>query len=164
MDRQLLSDSLKEALNYRIQQEEWSARLYDYMSLWLENKGYFNIAKLYKNYADEERSHSCWAKDFLLSYGITPELRGLPSPVMEFESCTDILEETLTHELAIQKQCEELAINALQEKSIVVHTLALKYCQEQIDEVAKALDLLDAKALTEDMLVFDQYVGNNLMS
>lgn len=159
----LLDSKIVEALNYRIQQEELSARIYLQMSLWLDNMGYKNLAKLYKEYEQEERDHVGWATDFLLSFGIMPELKSLPSPTMEFSSCMELLEATLEHERDILKQCEELASKALVEfKNFSLHHLALKFCTEQVDEVGKALDIIDHAKLTNDMLVLDHYVEKYL--
>lgn len=56
------------------EQEENSARLYEAMSLWLDNSGYVNAAKAWKKDAEGEWEHAQWAKDFLLDMGITPKL------------------------------------------------------------------------------------------
>lgn len=163
MNRKLLSAETVELLEYRINQEEFSSRLYEYMSLWLENKGYFNTAKLYAKYSSEELTHAGWAKSYLLDYGYTPCLKALPSPETEYKSCGEILEATLTHELLIQKQCEEMAAKSLKSNQFVLHHLALRYCGEQAEEVGKAINLLDIHALTMDGLVLDHYVGKHLL-
>jgi len=154
----LLDAKIVDLLNYRIQQEEYSARLYMHMSLWLDNKGYKHMSKLYKDYSEEERAHAQWACDFLLNHGITPDLKAIPSPTSEYSSCMDLLEATLEHELDIQKQCEEMAEKALEFKNAALRSLALKYCEEQVDEIGKAIDLIDHAKLTTDMLVLDHYV------
>ena len=153
----LLDNKIVELLNYRIQQEEYSARLYMQMSLWLDNKGYKHISKLYKNYSKEERQHAQWACDFLLNHGVTPELNTLESPYVEYKDCFEVLEDTLKHERDILKQCEELAQKAGELKSYALQSLAFKYCEEQVDEIGKAIDLLDHAKLTSDMLVLDHY-------
>ena len=68
----LLSKKIVDTLNYRIQQEDFSSRIYEQLALWLNDKGYLNISSLYKRYASEESNHADWAKSFLLDYGITP--------------------------------------------------------------------------------------------
>ena len=158
----LLDDKIVELLNYRGQQEEYSARLYAQMSLWLDNKGYKHLSALYKEYAQEEREHAHWAREFLLNHGITPELKSLASPYTEYGSCMEVLEATLEHELDIQKQCEEMAEKALELKNAALRSLALKYCEEQVDEIGKAIDIIDHAKLTSDMLVLDHYVERYL--
>lgn len=163
MKRRILKQSVIDTLNYRIQKEEESARLYEQISLWFNDNGYRNLAKLYEKYACEEKSHAGWAKSYLLDFGETPRLFQLEKPALEYSSCKEIFEVTLDHELEILRQCEELAIMAQKESNHNLYSLALKYCNEQSEEIGKAIDLLDIEALTSDKLVLDSYVGENLL-
>lgn len=162
MERQLLSKEIIDLLEFRIQQEEISVRIYKQMALWLQNKGYSNLAALFNKYSSEEKSHANWACDFLLSYGVTPELKPLTSPVIEINSCMEVLEAALDHELLIEKQCNDLTFKAFNLKHAGLHKLGLKYCKEQVEEVSKIIDLIDNAKLTSDMLVFDHYVEKYL--
>lgn len=162
MKEMLLSKEIVTELNYRIQQEEFSSRLYKQMSLWFKNEGYAHLAELYSKYAAEEMNHAGWAEEFLLNHGIVPELKPLQSPYSEFGSCMEILEETLKHELDVTKQCEAMATKALKLGSHTLYSLASKYCSEQVEEVGKAIDIIDHAKLTSDMLVLDHYVERYL--
>lgn len=163
MDRKLLSQEIIDIMNYRIQQEEASCRIYEQMKLWFEDKGYSNLAKLYEAYMADELTHAGWSKSFLLDYGLMPSLKALPSPDAEYECHTDIFEETLKHEILITEQVSELATKSLKWNNFVLHSLALKYCAEQQEEVGKAINLLDISKLTSDCLVLDTYVGTHLL-
>lgn len=159
----LLNDKVIETLNYRIQQEEHSSRIYEQLSLWLNNKGYLNFAELFKKYAKEEMVHAGFSKSYLLDYGITPCLQPLPSPEMEIESLLDVLEAAYDHELLVTQQCEDLASMALKEGNHVLYQLALKYCAEQQEEIGKSITNLDIYKLSTDMLIIDHYVGEKLL-
>jgi len=159
----LLSKEAISDLTYRINQEEFSSRLYEDMSLWFEDKGYINFAKLYKKYSLEELTHAEWAKDFLLSFKVKPQLQEIQSPESSYECCGDILEATLEHEAIISKQCQELSIKALKRGEIMLHSLAMKYCAEQVEEMNKAYSILDISRLTTDMLVLDNYIGEKYL-
>lgn len=159
----LLDKRVIEVLNYRIQQEELSSRIYEQMSLWLNDKGYVNFSKLYKIYADEELKHAGWSKSYLLDYGITPTLMPLPSPKMEYTDLLGVLEATLQHELDITKQCEDMASVALKGNMHVLYALSSKYCAEQQEEIGKAITNLDIYKLSKDMLVIDNYIGENIL-
>ena len=163
MDRKLLSKEAIDDLEYRIQQEEFSSRLYKDMSLWFEDKGYLNLAKVYDEYSEEEMEHSTWASDFMLSYGIKPRLRALPSPEVGYNNCLEILNATLSHEIDVQNQCEKLSKNALQRGEIALYTLGLKYVTEQIDEAKKSFDFLSIYKATKDELLFDEYIGKHYL-
>jgi len=158
----MLDQKIIDVLNHRISREEFSSRLYKYMGLWLRTKGYGNLSTLYMAYSKEELEHANWAVEYLTNYNITPTLKDLVSPVMDFSSCMQILEETLAHELQITRECEKLHDLGVQLKKPSLQKLALKYCKEQDEEISKALDLLDHAKLTDDMLVFDHYVEKYL--
>lgn len=159
----ILNSKVVDTLNYRIQQEDYSSRLYEQLSLWLNDNGYLNTSLLYKRYASEESNHADWAKSFLLDYGVTPTLLKLESPEMEISGLKDVFEVTLEHELTITRQCEDLANQALQERNHVLYALALKYCAEQQEEIGKSLELISLLKLTTDNLILDTYVGKNLL-
>lgn len=161
--KDLLSKEAIVDLEYRILQEEFSARLYEDMSLWFEDKGYINFAALYAKYSKEEWDHSNWAKKFLLAYDIKPCLKAIPSPEAEYASCIDILEATIEHEKQITNQCQAFAVNALKRGEIALHQLALKYCAEQVEELDKAFTIYSIAELTSDMLVLDNYIKENYL-
>ena len=163
MDRKLLPQECIDIMNYRIQQEEFSSRLYEQMKLWFDNKGYTNLAKLYDSYVLDEMQHAGWAKSYLLDYGVTPELKPLASPYVDYKDCKEILNETLKHEQIITSQVSELASKSFKMNNFVLHSLALKYCAEQQEEIGKIVNLLDISELTGDGLVLDSYVKENLL-
>jgi ferritin len=162
-DTQLLKSDVVEMLNYRIQQEEFSSRLYEQMSLWLDDNGFINVSKLYKKYSGEEMNHAGWAKQFLLDYGVTPTLKPLASPEGDYSKILDILEATLSHEVEITRQCEDMASKALKMNSHTLYSLAVKYCGEQVEEIGKAITMIDIYKLTNSDLTFDGYVGEHYM-
>lgn len=162
-DRNLLKPEVIKLLEYRIQQEEFSSRLYQDMHLWFADKGLNNLAAIYKEYASEEMEHAGWAKEFLLSFGVKPKLQILPSPESGYKECYEILEATLEHEIDIKEQCEELAKEALKMGEMSLYTLAFKYVDEQIDEIDKAYDFLSIYEMTSDKLVFDEYIGKQYL-
>ena len=49
---EFLSEAMVKLLNYRVEQEEFSARIYLAMSTWLDDKGFVGAAKLFKQYSD----------------------------------------------------------------------------------------------------------------
>ena len=164
MEKQLLSQSIIDTMNFRVQQEEHSARLYHQMELWFKDKALKNLAKLYATYVEDETTHADWAKSFLLDYNLQPELKALPSPFAEYTSPMDIFEATLEHELLVTQQVNELTELAYKEKNYVLVALGLKYTAEQQEELGKSYDLINIAKLTTDLLVLDQYVGENLIN
>ena len=89
-------------LQYRIQQEEESSRLYLSMSMWLNNEGYTGAAKLWKKYADEEMIHSDWAREYLLAMGVTPATPVLAVQPSTFEGLPAIIRASYDHEIVVK--------------------------------------------------------------
>ena len=162
-NRGLLSKKIIDALEYRIQEEEFSSRLYEQLALWLDDNGYLNTSALYKRYSSEELGHAEWSKAYLLDYGLTPKLRKLEAPDVDVSTLQDVFDLTLEHELDITRQCEELASLAMKESNHVLYSLAAKYCAEQHEEIGKAITNLDILALSNDMLVVDTYIGEKIL-
>lgn len=159
----LISKKTIELLNLRIKQEEESSRLYDQMRLWFDDKGYINLAKLYKKYADEEMTHANWAKEYLIDYGFNPELSALEKPRNDWESPIDIFTATLDHEEFVTTEIAKIGKVALEAGDYVLFALVSKYQAEQQEEISKAVNNLDIAQLTNDNLILDQYIGENLL-
>ena len=151
----LMSDSMIKLLNYRIQEEEQSARIYLAMTMWLWDKGYLGAAKLFKKYSDEEYDHADKARDMLLAHGIQPKTPSLAAPKDSFKSFPEVIKLGHTHEQEITRQCQDLAAAAQKEQNYMVLELALWYCKEQVEELDKFqnfLDRLDAFGTEPDVL------------
>jgi ferritin len=139
----LVSDKSVKLLQQRIQQEELSSRIYLSMSMWLDNSGFTNAAKLWKKYANEENEHADWSRDYLLSFGILPETPELEKISIKYQGLPDIIVKTFNHEICITQQIEMLAKHAMSVGDHMLYTLAAKFLKEQVDEHAKTQNLVD---------------------
>lgn len=138
-----LSDRIITLLNYRINQEEKSSRIYKAMSLWLDDKAYFNASKLWDKYSGEELKHAEWAREHLLSFNIRPETQPIEEVPNDFTGLDDIIRKTLEHEILITQQCKDLAKTSQDEGDILTYTLAHKYCAEQVEELKNSWDKMN---------------------
>lgn len=139
----LLSDECISVLQYRIQQEEQSSRIYQSMSLWLNNEGYSGAASLWMKYSQEEMGHANWSRDYLLSMGVTPNVPALSAEPNVYQGLPQIIEKSYNHEIDITKQCKELADKAFKSGDHMLYTLAGQYLKEQIEEHSKTQNLMD---------------------
>lgn len=150
-------------LHFRIEQEEYSSRLYQAMSLWLNNSGYLGAAKTWKKDADGELEHAQWAKDYLLDMGVTPKLPALAEPPHVFKGLPDVIRQSFAHEIKITQQCNDLGEFAMKSGNHLLYQLAIKYMQEQQEEMGKVQTLIDKLAtFGEDkiaMLLMDESFG-----
>jgi len=164
-ESKLVSKKTISLLQYRIKEEEQSSRLYLSMSLWLENEGYINSAKLWKKYSNEENDHANWARKYLLSFGILPEIPSLKKVNGSYKGLPDIIKKSFNHEVEITKQLQELANHALNIKDNMLYTLSEKYLSEQIEEHNKIQTLMDQlKSFGTNktaMRLFDTSLKNN---
>ena len=151
-------------LTFRIEQEEASARLYEAMSLWLNDKGYAGASKAWAKDAEGEWEHAQWAKDFLLDMGVNPKLSALPEPPHEFAGLPDIIRKSFEHEVVVTQQCNELANYAYLNGNHLLYQLAMKYMAEQQEEMGKAQTYLDKLAAFGEsevaMKLFDTELGS----
>jgi ferritin len=149
----LITDKCIEYLNYRIQQEEYSVRVYLAMSMWLDDKGYVNAAKLWKKYSSEENTHADWAREYLISLGVQPETRELEKPNQDFSGLPQIIKDSYDHEVEITNQVKELAAHALEMGDHMLYQLGLQYVKEQVEELGKLQNFLDQlEAFGEDKI------------
>lgn len=162
----LISTQSVQFLQYRIREEEMSARLYLAMSMWLENQGYVNAPKLWKKYSDEEITHSKWARDYLLSLGVTPIVPTLTEVVSDFQGLPDIIKRSYEHEIVITNQMKQFARHCLEEGDHMLYTLAMKYLAEQVEEHDKTIKWMDAlKTFGTDLIalrLLDNDMKNSL--
>lgn len=149
----LLSNEGVVLLQNRIQQEELSSRIYQSMSLWLNNEGYSGAASLWMKYSQEELTHANWSRDYLLSMGVIPVVPALAAQPTVYKGLPQIIEMSYDHEIAISKQCKEMADKALRGGDHMLYTLALQYLKEQVEEHDKMQTWMDKlKAFGTDKL------------
>ena len=139
----LLSEVMVNLLNYRIEQEEMSARLYLAMSLYLSNQGYPGAGALWKVYSNEEMLHADWARTHILSFGVQPLTPKLEMPQQNFTGLPQIIELSYKHEITVSTQIQKLATEAIKEGDFMVHELALRYLKEQVEEHDKMQNWMD---------------------
>ena len=151
-------------LNFRIEQEEQSSRIYEAMSLWLNDNGFKGAAKRWKQDSLDELKHAGWAKEFLLAMGCQPKLPALKEPVQEFEGLLDIVIQSYDHEIMITEQCNDLAKHAMGYGNHLLYQLAIKYLQEQQEEIEVGQDRIDRLTMAGNdkiaILLIDQELGD----
>lgn len=130
-------------LTARIEQEEFSSRLYESMSLWLDNNGFVYAAKAWKKDSEEELKHAGWAKQFLLDMGVTPKLSALPALPQAYKGLPDVIRQSYAHEIKITQQINDLCDFALKSGNHLLYQLALKFMAEQQEEMGKVQTLVD---------------------
>lgn len=157
------TDQVVAVLNYRIEQEEYSARMYHAMSMWLNDHGYMGAAKAWQNDSDDEMKHAMWAKEYLLDMGIQPTIPALAKPPQTFTGLPDIIRQSFDHEVMVTNQCNDLANKALKSGDNLLYQLANRFLVEQQEELGRTQTLLDKlESFGEDkiaMRLLDEELG-----
>lgn len=161
-----LSDKIVDLLNFRILEEEKSSRIYLAFSLELQDKAYFNAAKLYKKYSDEELVHANKAREYLMSFNILPKTQPIPSVENEVGGLVEIINKTLEHEALVTQQCKDLAKAAMEDGDYLTFALAHFYLEEQREELEKSWDYKNhIETFGTDKIalkLLDDYIGETL--
>lgn len=139
----LLQQPCIDYLNYRIQQEEYSSRVYMSMAMWLENKGYSGAGKLWRKYSDEELTHADIARKYILSFGIQPVTPRLDQPQQTFGGLPEIIKMSFDHEIEVSMQIKKMADHALEMSDHMLYELCLAYLKEQVEEHDKMQTWVD---------------------
>lgn len=147
------SKEVVDILNFRIEQEEQSSRLYHTMSIWLNDNGYMGASKAWQKDADGEMEHAGWAKEFLLDMGIQPKIPALKEPEQTYTGLPDVIRKSYDHEIVVTKQCSDLASFAMKNGNHLLYQLSIKYLTEQQEELGKLQTLIDKlEAFGEDKI------------
>ena len=147
------TESVIKVLNFRIEQEEQSSRLYHAMSMWLNDRGYMGASKAWQSDADGEMEHAKWAKEYLLDMGVQPVIPALKQPEQDFEGLPAIIRKSYEHEVLVTQQCNDLANQAMRSGDNLLYQLANRFLQEQQEELGKIQTLVDKlEAFGEDKI------------
>jgi ferritin len=156
-----ITQKIVDLLNYRIQQEQYSSKIYEQMYLFLQNESYINSAKVWKKFAEEELEHAELAKEYLMSFNIMPELMVIEEPINDFKDLVDIIQKTYDHEVIVTQQCLDLTNKAMELKDWTLFALGQKYNEIQRIEMDEVNTLMDIAKMTTDKLILDKYIGEN---
>lgn len=149
----MIEESCIKYLNFRIQQEDLSARIYLSMSMWLNNEGYSGAAALWRKYSNEEIVHADWSREYLLSMGVTPETAVLAAQPLAYAGLPDIIRKSYDHEIEVTKQIKAMASDAQKKGDHMLYELCLHYLKEQVEEHDKTQTWVDKlAAFGEDKL------------
>ena len=140
---QLISDSLKAAINEQVGHEIYNANLYLFMSAFLKNKGLDNLAKHFEGQHEEEIGH---AKEFvnlltdLNTDVIIPEIDGVQIP---FNNIVDLATAYLNREILTTTSIDEIKKLSIQSNNPVVEEKMREMITKQQKEYEEATTFLD---------------------
>lgn len=149
----MLSNSMNEKLNAQITREFYSSYLYRQMASCLDAMGLTVLEQLFINQADEERAHAVKLIDYVQKAGGRLRLGAVPAPPAEFESVLAIAEATLAHEREVTGHIHALVAQAEEDKDYSTRSYLQWYIDEQVEEEASFVNLLQLTKLAGDNLL-----------
>lgn len=139
----LISDDAIKFLNFRIEKEELSSRLYLTMAMWLNNNGYPGAYNLWNRYSKEELIHADWARTYLLSFGVQPLTPKLEQLQQTYTGLPQIIQLSFDHEIEVSQEIKQMANMALSKADHILYDLCLNYLREQVEEHNKTQNWVD---------------------
>lgn len=149
----LFSELAIEILNFRIQKNELNHRRYLAMSTWLDNAGYTNAAKLWKENSNDENKHSFLARQILISLGIYSDVKAVDAIENDFKDLPDIIRKTYFNKIEVADKCKTYAKDSLNKGDTLANQYSLEYLNEIIGELGEFQTLIDKlEAFGEDKI------------
>jgi ferritin len=133
---------LKE-LNGQVNEELYSAYLYQAMSAYAADKGLPGAAIWLDNQAQEEMIHARKIYDYILERGGRVKLLGIEEPPMDYGELIEIFKAALAHEEHITGRINFLVSLARKEDDFATDNFLQWFVAEQVEEEASVSEVLD---------------------
>ncbi len=134
---------MQEVINEQVNLEMWSANLYLAMSIHFAQQGLNGFAHWYKKQSLEELEHAYAMIDYTISRGGKVELTAVKEVPNDFESPLAIVEQAYNHECLVSEGIQAVLKAAKLEEDMATQNFFWKFIEEQVEEEANAMDLVD---------------------
>jgi ferritin len=139
----VINPKMQDALNAQINAEQYSAQLYLAMSAHCASINFRGFAKWLRIQADEETQHAMKLIDFVLDRSGRLELKPIPAPATGFHGPLQVFEKVLDHEREVTVKIHGLFETARSEKDYASEITLQWYVTEQVEEEARALEIVE---------------------
>ena len=158
----MLNPKLQEALNKQINAELYSAYLYASMSAHFESKNLKGLAHWMRIQVQEELAHVVRFYNFVNERGGRVLLTQIAAPKTEWKSVLEAFEDSYKHECMVSGLIGELVNLAIAEKDHAANAFLQWFVNEQVEEEASALAIVDKLKLVGDHGVALFMIDNEL--
>ena len=159
----MLSEKMREALSKQINAEYFSAYLYLAMSAAADQMGLKGIANWMFCQAQEEMAHGTRFYQYVLERGAAPSFAAIELPQTVFANAGEMFAMVLAHEQKVTASINQLATLAMQESDHAGYQFLLWFVNEQVEEEASAMEIVDKLKLIGDntghLLSLDNELG-----
>ena len=146
----MLSENMLMELNKQINEELYSAYLYQAMSAYVADVGYAGASVWLDHQAEEEMIHARKFYDYILERSGKIELLSIEKPPIDYGSLLDIFEAALKHEQHITGRINHLVSLARDEKDYATDNFLQWFVAEQVEEESTVSDIIAKLKLVGD--------------
>ncbi|HEY3452480.1 MAG TPA: ferritin [Myxococcales bacterium] len=146
----MIGRKMLDALYTQINEELYSAYLYLAMSAHCESHAYKGFGAWLRVQHQEEQQHALKLVDHILARGGSPSLKPIKAPPAEFGTIVQVFEAVLAHERHVTERVHALHELAVTEKDVAAQVFMQWYVNEQVEEEAAALEIVDKLKMVGD--------------
>jgi ferritin len=154
----MLKKKVEDICNRQVEREGYSSNLYLAMATWAENSGYAGVAEWLYAQTEEERLHMLKFIKYINERGGKVVIPAFKKPPDNFKGVEEMFKEVLKHEEFVTASINEIAALTLAEKDFNTHNFVQWFVNEQIQEEASVMAILDKLKLLgkDNMYQFDR--------
>lgn len=146
----MISKKVAEELLKQADREFLSERLYIAMEYYFKSLDLNGYARLFNDYALEERTHAYKMLDFLDEHNCSTKISGIEDVLTTYSSPKDVFEKAYAHEIQVTKWITDIYKLAIKEGDIASQQFLDWYIEEQREEEDKMLERLNRLKLAGD--------------
>lgn len=139
----MFTKKMEKALNEQVNAEMYSAYLYLSMSAWAELHNLRGFANWLRVQYLEETAHALKIFDYILERGGQVELKKIEKPDNTWKDIIEVFEQVYKHEQHVTSLINNLVSIAIEEKDYATNNMLQWFVNEQVEEEASALEILD---------------------
>lgn len=139
----MISKKVAEMILKQVDKEFFSERLYIAMEYYFKSLDLNGYAKLFNEYALEERTHAYKMLEFLDEHNCSTKISTIDAVTTDYSSPKDVFEKAYAHEVQVTKWITEIYKTAIKENDIASQQFLDWYIEEQREEEDKMLERLN---------------------
>lgn len=159
----MLNEKIQKALNEQLNLEVSSSYEYLAMSAFFETLNFSGFAAWMRIQSTEEYAHALKFYDFILQTNGKVELAQINKPSLQYKTPKDAFEATYKHEQKVTASIHNLVGLAIDSKDYATNNFLQWFVNEQVEEEANALKILERIKMIEDskggLLYLDKELG-----
>ena len=163
-----IKDKVAKAINKQINAELYSSYLYLAMAAYFESKNWLGFANWMKIQSREENAHAMKFYEYVLERGGAVALGDIKAADTVWKTPLEVFEVVYEHELKVTLLINDLFKLARQEQDVATESLLKWFIDEQVEEEAHALQIVDKLKLIKDsangLFMLDHELGERKIS